>query len=332
MEEQWIPLVLWLIEHHPESPLTGDMTAAIFPRDLGPHHPGHPAAYADASRLWREQVNEHPQDPRVLGNAAYALGAGSIWDEVDLMERAQALAPEKWTKPLVHLYAYVLVEDGEVGPTQNVFGNPFRNPGLAAQIRRDLQTSNDIQLVGMTAFNVVELAVRKSTGHEGGSWDFAVLRTTAQELVSRAETLDPQNQHVVEVLGGSDGRWSDLMEGVKGLPGVPVQKSSPLAAAPPSTSPQMVRISSGVAASLLQQAPGAIYPALAKVAGVQGTVKLQVQIGSGGHVEQIKILSGHPLLAPAAIDAVKGYVYKPFTLNGTAVDAVTTVEVIFALP
>jgi hypothetical protein len=40
----------------------------------------------------------------------------------------------------------------------------------------------------------------------------------ATELVTHAEMLDPQNQRVPDVMGGINGRWSDLMEGVKGLP------------------------------------------------------------------------------------------------------------------
>jgi TonB family protein len=335
MEEQRIPLVLWLIEHHPESPLHGDGTASIFPSNRG-RHPGDPDAYADASRLWREQVNEHPQDPRVLGNAAYALGAGSMWDEVELMKRAQALAPEKWTKPLAELYSYILVYSTQIPNPARVSVNPLRNPELASQIRTDLQTSNDVELVGTAALEVVQLAVRMTTGHEGGSWEFAVLRTTAQELVSRAETLDPQNQHVVDVLGGSDGRWSDLMEGVKGLPETSAPSPSTQSSRALSSSavrepntprtPNVVLISQGVATSLLQEAPKLVYPDAAKTAGVQGTVRLQVQIGIDGHVTEIKVLSGHPLLVPAAIDAVRDYIYKPYLLNGNPVAVKTTVD------
>ncbi|MGD1080573.1 MAG: POTRA domain-containing protein [Candidatus Sulfotelmatobacter sp.] len=179
--------------------------------------------------------------------------------EIDLRKRARALDPEHCTKPLAQLYSEVLVEDGEVGPTRNIFGNPFRNAELAAQIRSEVQTSNDIEVVGMVAFDVVEQAVRKAGGHEGGSWDFAVLRTIATELVTHAEALDPQDQHVPDVMGGSDGRWSDLMEGVKGLPGVAVQSSSSRAAkisqatqdSRPAT-PRVLRIRQGVAAGAPQ--------------------------------------------------------------------------------
>ena len=196
-------------------------------------------------------------------------------------------------------------------------------------MRSELQTSNDVGLVGTAALDVVELAIRKASGHEGGSWDFSALRTTATELVTRAETLDPQNQHVLDIMGGS-GRWSDLMEGVKGLPGGPVPwPPSPAPPSSPPAAPQVVRIGEGVAASLLQESSKAVYPPTAKAAGVQGTVKLEVRIGGDGHVTDIKIVSGHPLLVPAAIDAVKSYVYKPFLINGNAVDVISTVEVKF---
>jgi TonB family protein len=333
MEEKRIPLALWLIEHHPESRLHEYLTAAVSPYGLW-HHSGSPDAYAEARRLWWEQVNEHPQDARVLGNAAYALGAGSLWDEVDLMKRAQAVAPQNWTKPLAYLYSYVLVGEGELDVPRDGGRNPLKNPELAAQIRNDMQSSTDIGLVGMTALQTVELAIRKSTGHEGGSWNFDTLKTISAELVTRAETLDPQNQHVAEEIGGSGGRWSDLMEGVKGLRNLAALNSSsavvPVAAQVGAE--QVVRVGEGVAGNLLQQTPMAIYPELAKVAGVQGTVKLQVQIGKDGHVKEVKVLSGHPLLAPAAVDAVKRSVYTPFTLNGSPVDFMTTVTVLFALP
>jgi beta-lactamase regulating signal transducer with metallopeptidase domain len=237
MEEPRVALVLWLIDHHPESPLHGDETAGIFLSDRLDHHPGDPDAFAEASRLWWAQVSEHPQDARVLGNAARALGEASIRDEIDLLKRAQALDPSRRTKPLASLYSELLVWDTAIGNA-----HPPVDPALAAQIRSELQTSTDIALVGAVALNVVELAVRKSTGHEGGSWDFPALRSLAADLVSRTETLDPQDEHVSAVLGGS-GRWADLMEGVKGLPVAPMQSSVlPSSQTAPSAAPRVVRV------------------------------------------------------------------------------------------
>jgi protein TonB len=65
------------------------------------------------------------------------------------------------------------------------------------------------------------------------------------------------------------------------------------------------------------------------MARIQGVVKLQVRIGTDGTVKETTVISGHPLLVPAAVNAVKSYVYKPVTLAGKAVEAVATVEVAF---
>jgi protein TonB len=80
---------------------------------------------------------------------------------------------------------------------------------------------------------------------------------------------------------------------------------------------------------LLQSSPP-VYPPLAQIARIQGVVKLQVRIGTDGHVTEATVISGHPLLVPAAMDAVRQYVYKPVTLQGQAVEATTTVEVAFS--
>jgi hypothetical protein len=234
MEEKRVPLVLWLIDHHPESSLHGDLTY-IFPFPFG-DRPGDPEGFADASQRWWTQVSQHPQDAQVLGNAAYTLGAGSIRDEIYLLKRAQALDGKSWTKPLAHLYSYVLVFSTEVGPERNVFGNPLRSSELAAQIRSDLQESDDIELIGAVAFEVVEQSVRRASGHDGRSWDFAALRASATDLITRAEMLDPQNQYVLDAMGGSNGRWSDLMEDVSGLGKAPVRE--PASPAKPSALPQ----------------------------------------------------------------------------------------------
>jgi len=74
------------------------------------------------------------------------------------------------------------------------------------------------------------------------------------------------------------------------------------------------------------------YPPLARQARVQGSVQLTATIGRDGRVQQVQVMSGHPLLVPAAIEAVKQWVYRPTHLNGEAVDVVTQVEVPFALP
>jgi TonB family protein len=74
-----------------------------------------------------------------------------------------------------------------------------------------------------------------------------------------------------------------------------------------------------------------VYPPLARQAGIQGMVLLKVQINKSGDIENIQLVSGHPMLAPAAIEAVKQWKYKPYLLNGEPVEVETEVTVNFTL-
>jgi periplasmic protein TonB len=73
------------------------------------------------------------------------------------------------------------------------------------------------------------------------------------------------------------------------------------------------------------------YPPLAKQARIQGVVRLNAIIGRDGSIQNLQVVSGHPLLAPAAIDAVKRWVYQPTLLNGEPVEVVTVIDVNFTL-
>jgi TonB family protein len=73
------------------------------------------------------------------------------------------------------------------------------------------------------------------------------------------------------------------------------------------------------------------YPPLAKQARIQGTVRLSAVIGTDGDVKHLEVVSGHPLLVPAAVEAVRQWVYKPTLLNGTPVEVITQIDINFAL-
>lgn len=73
------------------------------------------------------------------------------------------------------------------------------------------------------------------------------------------------------------------------------------------------------------------YPPLAKQARIQGTVVLEAIINKQGSVENLRVLTGHPLLIQSALDAVKQWKYKPTLLNGEPVEVVTQVTVNFNL-
>jgi protein TonB len=107
--------------------------------------------------------------------------------------------------------------------------------------------------------------------------------------------------------------------------------SSTPVAVPKVATPQRVRVSQGVSAGLLVRKVNPNYPPLARQARIQGQVILRAVISKDGSIEGLTLVSGHPMLAPAAIDAVKQWKYKPYLLNGEPVEVDTEVLVNFTL-
>ena len=100
---------------------------------------------------------------------------------------------------------------------------------------------------------------------------------------------------------------------------------------PKVATPQRIRVSSGVSTGLLIKKVQPNYPPLAKQARIQGQVVLQAEISKDGTIQNLQLISGHPMLAPAAIEAVKQWRYKPYLLNGEPVAVDTQVVVNFSL-
>lgn len=73
------------------------------------------------------------------------------------------------------------------------------------------------------------------------------------------------------------------------------------------------------------------YPSDAREQHIQGVVILKVNIDKEGNVYNVELISGHPLLAPAAMAAVRQWKYKPYLLNGMPVEVETQVQVNFVL-
>jgi len=118
-----------------------------------------------------------------------------------------------------------------------------------------------------------------------------------------------------------------------GVIGGIVSATSNLSAVPKfvPVTPQRVRISQGVTKGLLIHRVEPVYPVLARTARVQGEVVLTAIISTTGEIENLQLVSGHPMLVPEAISAVRQWRYKPYLLNGQPVEVETTITVIFAL-
>jgi protein TonB len=96
---------------------------------------------------------------------------------------------------------------------------------------------------------------------------------------------------------------------------------------PPRQPPRVSRMMEGNL--ILRVQP--LYPPLAKQARIQGQVVLRAVISRAGSIENLQVLSGHPMLVQSAIDAVKQWRYRPYSLNGEAVEVETQVTVNFVL-
>jgi TonB family protein len=90
-------------------------------------------------------------------------------------------------------------------------------------------------------------------------------------------------------------------------------------------------VGSNVQAAKLIRQPKPIYPPLAKQARISGHVMLNAIIGKDGAIQNLTVASGHPLLVPAALEAVKQWAYQPTLLNGEPAEVVTQIDVNFTL-
>jgi protein TonB len=100
---------------------------------------------------------------------------------------------------------------------------------------------------------------------------------------------------------------------------------------PPMPTAPRVRISQGVTKGLLLAKIEPKYPPLARAARIQGDVILNAIISKTGNVENLTLVSGHPMLVPAAFDAVRQWRYRPYLLDGEPVEVETTVTLTFVI-
>lgn len=186
--ERRLELIYWLIEHHPDSRLFSFMSMLILPG-----HDGE-ASYMAAVVRWRAAVALFPENPYVLLNAAKAIGESDRNEEVALLKKGQALDRERFTKLLARFYSRVLSFAAERGPATEAES--------ADAVRNDLNSSRDALLLGTTGALLVSDAANAALTARP-SYDIGAVRTTAIELLVRAQSLDPENQQWIESMEGA---------------------------------------------------------------------------------------------------------------------------------
>jgi TonB family protein len=109
---------------------------------------------------------------------------------------------------------------------------------------------------------------------------------------------------------------------------------SPLATAEqaqPTGTPKRIRVGGQVEQAKWIFHPNPAYPSLAKMGRVQGTVRLEAIISKDGTIQDLKVISGHPLLVKSALDTVAQWKYQPTLFNGEPVEVLTEIDVNFML-
>jgi TonB family protein len=299
-QQQFAKHLLWFIQNHPGTETLSIAQAMRSREPLGEEFSNQITA------AWEKAVAENPHSVAVLKNAANFVEKTNPERAMDLFRQAEFLAPGKHFHDEGVIYA--LAEAKLIRPDAK-FNNIDMSSETAARLRGQLDALHDPAALCSAGKMLVELSSGKP-----GDPQFAL----GLQLIQRAIDLDPGNVD-----------WIDTMQAARGEPQLRAAYES-MRAGPPL--PQgTVRIGAKIAEASLISKTDPVYPAAALSARISGTVKFTVTVGVDGKVEDLQLVSGHPLMVQAATDAVLTYVYHPATVDGKAVPFVTEVMVPFSL-
>ena len=157
------------------------------------------------------------------------------------------------------------------------------------------------------------------------------------QIVDPPENPDPAPWVVGAVDSGVQGAPPNsaldtiLRSAAAPVPAHPAETPRPAPAAAPSPEIRRVQVGGRVKMAEIVRRVEPVYPTLARQARVQGEVKIVAVIGIDGRIRELRVSSGHPLLARAAIDAVSQWIYRPTTLNDEPVEVIAPITVTFRL-
>jgi protein TonB len=100
---------------------------------------------------------------------------------------------------------------------------------------------------------------------------------------------------------------------------------------PVATEPPRYKVGGVVHMARLMHRVEPLYPAIARQARISGAVELRGVIGIDGRIRELQVVSGHPFLVKAALEAVRQWIYEPTLLNGDPVEVVAPITVTFHL-
>src|SRR3954451_24587114 len=126
----------------------------------------------------------------------------------------------------------------------------------------------------------------------------------------KEEELPPPSSGVAGVVGGVPGGVAGGTPGgvlggiIVSVPSAAPPPPPPKKEEPKPVTPSRIKVGGNVQSAKLVRQPRPVYPPLAKQARISGVVKLSAVISKDGTIQQLEVISGHPLLVPAALEAV----------------------------
>jgi TonB family protein len=156
----------------------------------------------------------------------------------------------------------------------------------------------------------------------------------AEELTEQVEIARKLDSHLRAIVTKPGGPNNDAVTLIFMLPAATGRTAPPPPPPAPAdglSPPQRIRVGGNTQAMNLISKVTPVYPPLAKQARIQGVVSFTATIGKDGYIENLQLISGHPLLAEAASEAVRQWVYRPTLLNGAPVSVITQIDVNFTL-
>jgi TonB family protein len=294
--------ILWIVGHHPEWNVP-PINPSIVIKEGGN---GFTAAdYQQLRAAWEGALADHPNNPEVLYNGAMFLQGSEGERALQLFRQARQLQPSnvKYLYGVASMYQLAVINNTPhgrvVSPAIAIGPTSPLSPELAARLNAELPTLNDAALLSRVGSF---LALTNSREPDNPN------RQLGLHLLERATVLEPDNP-----------QWKAALAAAMNPPASPLGQSG------------AVRIGANVAEANLIRKVEPIYPALAQSARVSGTVEFTAVIGTDGHIQNLQLVRGHPLLVNAAKEAVLQYLYKPTLLNGNPVPIVTTITIPFEL-
>ena len=231
---------------------------------------------------------------------------------------APAVQPQTLTEPQV-----VTPEPQATAPEPQTF--PAVKPSPSETKAASAPTKQAVTTMLSAKTPALPKAVTTTGAADAQADDVTVIKIQEPIVVNNGRSKPTATPEGAEPLPGVIGVASNTGEKeLSGIVGAPVNV--------PDKPAQTLRVSQGVSQGLLLKRVQPVYPSQAMQMRIQGAVDLEASISQDGSITKIKVLNGHPVLARAAVDAVRQWKYQPYVLNGEPVAIQTQITVNFKLP